>query len=198
MAAVFKVPVIFFCRNNGYAISTPSQGEQYAGDGIAPRGVAYGMKTIRVDGNDVLAVYHATQLARKLAVEHNEPVLIEGMSYRMAGHSTSDDPTGYRTREEEAGWRSKDPVERFQKWLVSQGWLNNDDAESHYAEQKALVLEALKAAETIAVPHVDEIIEDVYDTPPAQLKQQLQQLKAHIRKYPEAYPKTASRLDEER
>lgn len=198
MAAVFKVPVIFFCRNNGYAISTPSQGEQYAGDGIAPRGVAYGMKTIRVDGNDVLAVYHATQLARKLAVEHNEPVLIEGMSYRMAGHSTSDDPTGYRTREEEAGWRSKDPVARFQKWLVSKGWLDNDDAESHYAEQKALVLDALKAAETIAVPHVDEIIEDVYDTPPAQLKQQLEQLKAHIRKYPEAYPKTASRLDEER
>src|SRR5690554_6554151 len=101
MASVYKVPVIFFCRNNGYAISTPSQGEQYGGDGIAPRGVAYGMKTIRVDGNDVFAVYEATRLARQLAVEHNEPVLIEGMSYRMAGHSRSEDPTGYRTREEE-------------------------------------------------------------------------------------------------
>lgn len=195
MAAVYKVPVIFFCRNNGYAISTPSQGEQYAGDGIAPRGVAYGMKTIRVDGNDIFAVYHATQLARKLAVEENEPVLIEGMSYRMAGHSTSDDPTGYRTREEEDSWRAKDPVARFQKWLLAKGWINEDDAQANYDEKKAAVLAALKDAEKIPAPHIDELIEDVYDTPPKHLKEQLEELKAHIRKYPDAYPKTASRLN---
>ncbi len=195
MAAVYKVPVIFFCRNNGYAISTPSQGEQYAGDGIAPRGVAYGMKTIRVDGNDVFAVYQATKLARELAVEHNEPVLIEGMSYRMAGHSTSDDPTGYRSREEEDAWRAKDPVERFQKWLEKKKWVTAEDAQSNYDAKKAEVLAALKAAETIPVPHIDELINDVYDTPTKQLKDQLEALKAHIRKYPEAYPKTASRID---
>lgn len=195
MASVYKVPVIFFCRNNGYAISTPSQGEQYGGDGIAPRGVAYGMKTIRVDGNDVFAVYEATRLARELAVEHNEPVLIEGMSYRMAGHSTSDDPTGYRTREEENAWKGKDPVVRFQKWLQNQGWITEEQAEQNYEEKKAMVLAALKEAETIPVPHIDEIIEDVYDTPPKHLQKQLAELKAHIRKYPEAYPKTVPRID---
>ncbi len=195
MAAVYKVPVIFFCRNNGYAISTPSQGEQYAGDGIAPRGIGYGMKTIRVDGNDVLAVYKATQLARKLAVEENEPVLIEGMSYRMAGHSTSDDPTGYRTREEEAAWRAKDPVARFQTWLIKKKWLTEKDAEEIFAEKKAAVLAALKEAEKHPAPHIDELITDVYDTPPKQLQKQLQELKEHIRKYPDAYPKTASRLE---
>ncbi|RUO79669.1 thiamine pyrophosphate-dependent dehydrogenase E1 component subunit alpha [Pseudidiomarina taiwanensis] len=195
MAAVYKVPAIFFCRNNGYAISTPSQGEQYAGDGIAPRGVAYGMKTIRIDGNDIFAVYRATQLARKLAVEENEPVLIEGMSYRMSGHSTSDDPTGYRSREEEAAWRAKDPMARFQTWLINKGWLTEAQAEENFAEKKAAVLAALKEAEKVPVPHIDELINDVYDTPTPQLQKQLEQLKEHIRKYPEAYPKTASRLD---
>lgn len=195
MAAVYKVPAIFFCRNNGYAISTPSQGEQYAGDGIAPRGVAYGMKTIRVDGNDILAVYLATQMARKLAVEENEPVLIEGMSYRMAGHSTSDDPTGYRTRDEEDAWRAKDPLARFQTYLIKKKWLTEKDAEEIFAEKKAAVLAALKKSEKVPAPHIDELINDVYDTPTQQLKEQLEQLKAHIRKYPEAYPKTASRID---
>src|SRR5690554_2629250 len=195
MASVYKLPVIFFCRNNRYAISTPSQGAQYGGAAIAPRGVAYGMKTIRVDGNDVFAVYEATRLARELAVEHNEPVLIEGMSYRMAGHSTSDDPTGYRTREEENAWKGKDPVVRFQKWLQNQGWITEEQAEQNYEEKKAMVLAALKEAETIPVPHIDEIIEDVYDTPPKHLQKQLAELKAHIRKYPEAYPKTAPRID---
>jgi 2-oxoisovalerate dehydrogenase E1 component alpha subunit len=195
MAAVYKVPAIFFCRNNGYAISTPSQGEQYAGDGIAPRGVAYGMKTIRVDGNDILAVYLATQMARKLAVEENEPVLIEGMSYRMAGHSTSDDPTGYRTRDEEEAWRAKDPLTRFQTYLIKKKWLTEKDAEEIFAEKKAAVLAALKKSEKVPAPHIDELINDVYDTPTQQLKEQLEQLKTHIRKYPEAYPKTASRID---
>lgn len=195
MAAVYKVPVIFFCRNNGYAISTPAQGEQFAGDGIAPRGVGYGMKTIRIDGNDIMAVLKATQMARKLAVEDNEPVLIEGMSYRMAGHSTSDDPTGYRTRDEEAGWRAKDPLERLQKWLLSKGWMTQEKADEIYQQKKEAVLAALKKAEKIAVPHIDEIIEDVYDQPHAQLQQQLRDLKAHIQKYPDAYPKTSGRIE---
>ncbi|EKE84222.1 thiamine pyrophosphate-dependent dehydrogenase E1 component subunit alpha [Idiomarina xiamenensis] len=195
MASVYKVPVIFFCRNNGYAISTPSQGEQYGGDGIAPRGVGYGLKTIRVDGNDILAVLRATQLARKLAVEENEPVLIEAMSYRMAGHSTSDDPTGYRSREEEDGWRKKDPLARMQSWMINKGWLTEEQAESNLQEKKAAVLAALKKAEKVPAPSIDELINDVYDQPSEQLKAQLDELKAHIRKYPDAYPKTSGSID---
>ncbi|MEP3828355.1 MAG: thiamine pyrophosphate-dependent dehydrogenase E1 component subunit alpha, partial [Lentilitoribacter sp.] len=112
MAAVLNCPVIFFCRNNGYAISTPSE-EQFAGDGIASRGLGYGVRTIRVDGNDVLAVYAATEQARKIAIEQQCPVLIEAMTYRLAAHSTSDDPTGYRSKDEEERWRLKDPLQRF-------------------------------------------------------------------------------------
>lgn len=190
MASVLKVPAIFFCRNNGYAISTPVH-EQLAGDGIAPRGVGYGMKTIRVDGNDILAVYAATQEARRLAVEENEPVLIEAMSYRMAGHSTSDDPTGYRTRDEENAWREKCPLKRFRNFVLNKGWITEDEADQQQQAHKEAVLAALKEAEKVPVPHIDEIIEDVYDTPTQQLKDQLEALKDHVRKYPDAYPKTS-------
>ena len=91
MAAVLNCPVVFVARNNGYAISTPAS-EQYAGDGIAARGIGYGIKTIRVDGNDILAVYAAALEARKIALNNSCPVLIETMSYRLGAHSTSDDP----------------------------------------------------------------------------------------------------------
>ncbi|RUO22694.1 3-methyl-2-oxobutanoate dehydrogenase [Aliidiomarina iranensis] len=190
MAAVLKVPAIFFCRNNGYAISTPAA-EQFAGDGIAPRAVGYGMKAIRVDGNDIFAVYKATQEARRLAVEENEPVLIEAMSYRMAGHSTSDDPTGYRSREEEEARRVREPMIRFRNWLVKQGWITEEEADAQQKAHKDTVLTALKEAEKIEVPRIDEIITDVYAEPTEALKVQLEELKAHIRKYPDAYPNTA-------
>ena len=190
MAAVLKVPVIFFCRNNGYAISTPAA-EQFAGDGIAPRAVGYGMKAIRVDGNDIFAVYKATQEARRLAVEENEPVLIEAMSYRMAGHSTSDDPTGYRSREEEEARRIREPMIRFRKWLVAQGWITDEEADKQQQQHKETVLAALKEAEKVPVPHIDEIINDVYAEPTDALKEQLAELKQHIAKYPDAYPNTS-------
>lgn len=81
-AATLDCPVIFFCRNNGYAISTHAK-EQYRGDGIAGRGPGYGINTLRVDGNDVLAVYNATKLAKDFAVKNNKPVLIEALTYRF-------------------------------------------------------------------------------------------------------------------
>jgi 2-oxoisovalerate dehydrogenase E1 component alpha subunit len=80
-SATLDVPIIFFCRNNGYAISTPTS-EQYRGDGIASRASGYGIAAIRVDGNDILAVYNATKEARRIAVEESRPVLIEAMTYR--------------------------------------------------------------------------------------------------------------------
>ncbi len=80
-ATTLKCPVVFFCRNNGYAISTPTR-DQYAGDGIAARASGYGMPVIRVDGNDIFAVYNATSAAKQLCVAENTPVLIEAMTYR--------------------------------------------------------------------------------------------------------------------
>ena len=193
MAAVLDCPAIFFCRNNGYAISTPSE-EQFAGDGIASRGIGYGVRTIRVDGNDVLAVYAATQEARKIALEQQCPVLIEAMTYRLAAHSTSDDPTGYRSKDEEQRWRLKDPLLRFKTWVDSKGWLDEEQNLVFIEQTRQEILKELKLAEQVPICAIEQIIEDVYDRPPWHLKAQLAELKTHIELYPEAYPKTSGRL----
>lgn len=193
MAAVLNCPVIFFCRNNGYAISTPAE-EQFAGDGIASRGLGYGVKTIRVDGNDVMAVYAATEQARKIALEENCPVLIEAMTYRLAAHSTSDDPTGYRSKDEEEKWRAKDPILRLEAWMEAKDWLDAEANKQYVEKTRQEVLQELKRVEQVPICVVDEIVEDVYDTPPWHLRKQLKDLKEHIAKYPEAYPKTSGRL----
>lgn len=88
-AATLRCQTLFFCRNNMYAISTPID-DQYAGDGIAVRGVAYGMPTIRVDGNDVFAIYNAVKKAREIIIKEKRPALVEAISYRVGDHSTSD------------------------------------------------------------------------------------------------------------
>jgi len=193
MAAVLNCPVIFFCRNNGYAISTPAE-EQFAGDGIASRGLGYGIKTIRVDGNDVLAIHAATKEARRIAIEEKCPVLIEAMTYRLAAHSTSDDPTGYRSREEEDKWRAKDPIARMAKWLESKGWFDEAENQKRVDKARQDVLAAMKSCEKTDVCAIEDIVEDVYDTAPWHLKEQLSELKAHIKKYPKMYPKTAGRV----
>lgn len=193
MAAVQKAPVIFFCRNNGYAISTPAD-EQFKGNGIASRGVGYGIKTIRIDGNDILAVLKATQLARAYAVKESKPVLIEAMSYRLGAHSTSDDPSGYRTKEEEAKWQSHDPILRMKCWMVKQNWWDEEKETALFEGYREQVLAAVKVAEKIDKPHIDTMITDVYDVPSAQLKAQLDEVKAHVNKYPEAYPFTAGKF----
>lgn len=194
MAAVLNCPVIFFCRNNGYAISTPSE-EQFAGDGIASRGIGYGVKTIRVDGNDVLAIYAATQKAREIALAENCPVLIEAMTYRLAAHSTSDDPSGYRSKEEEEKWIARDPIARMAKWLVSKGWLDEEANKKEVELMRQEVLQELKRVEQVPICKIDEIVTDVYAEVPPILEQQLKDLKEHIKKYPEAYPQTAGRID---
>lgn len=194
MASVHQVPVIFFCRNNGYAISTPAV-EQFAADGIAPRAFGYHMHVIRVDGNDVLAVYEATRQARKIAVEQNQPVLIEAMSYRLAAHSSSDDPSGYRSKDEEEVWRAKDPLLRLQKWLLKKQWWSEEEETSQQETLRREVLETMKRAEKRSSPPLESLISDVYaDVTPA-LQRQFDQLKRHIRRYPDAYPRGAKSLD---
>ncbi|MDM7860896.1 thiamine pyrophosphate-dependent dehydrogenase E1 component subunit alpha [Alteromonas sp. ASW11-36] len=193
MAAVLNCPVIFFCRNNGYAISTPAE-EQFAGDGIASRGIGYGIKTIRVDGNDALAVFIATQQAREIALKDKCPVLIEAMTYRLAAHSTSDDPTGYRSKEEEAKWRLKDPINRFKQWVIGKGWFDEAEHEAYITKSREDILAAVKTAEKVAVCDIDDLVNDVYDTVPWHLEEQLTHLKTHIKKYPDNYPKTSAEV----
>ena len=192
MAAVHKAPVIFFARNNGYAISTPAD-EQFKGDGIASRGVGYGIKTIRVDGTDALAVFAATQKAREIASTQGEPVLIESIAYRLGAHSTSDDPSGYRSKDEEANYKTC-PIEKFKKWLVKQQWLNEEDDLKAKESIREDILAALKRAEVVQKPALEELVSDVYDTPIPSLARQYNELKEHIQKHPDAYPVTAGRI----
>jgi 2-oxoisovalerate dehydrogenase E1 component alpha subunit len=193
MAAVHGAPVIFFCRNNGYAISTPSD-EQYKGNGIASRGVGYGIKTLRIDGNDILAVIKAVQWAREYALTENAPVIIEAMSYRLGAHSTSDDPSGYRTREEEAKWQENDPILRMKNWLLAQDWWNEEQDSALFEQLRDDVLAAVKVAEKIAKPELRELVTDVYDDVPEHIEKQYQELVEHIKQYPDAYPVTSGRL----
>ncbi|PVU93596.1 hypothetical protein BB561_003164 [Smittium simulii] len=187
MAATLKCPVIFYCRNNGYAISTPSA-EQYKGDGIASRGEGYGIKTIRVDGNDIWAVYAATKKAKKFAVENNQPVLIEAMTYRVSHHSTSDDSSAYRPSKEVEDWTKRDnPILRLRKYMENQKiWSMEEEAEA-LKSIKTRVLEAFAAAEKMKKPTISTMFSDVYDNSPPHLQAQFEEVQALISKYPDYY-----------
>ena len=118
-AASYAVPVVFVCQNNQWAISEPVRLQSHGS--IAQRGQGYGIPGIAVDGNDVLAVLAATRLALARAYAGEGPTLIEAVTYRMGPHTTSDDPTRYRSHEEEEEWRVKDPLARLRALLRSEG-----------------------------------------------------------------------------
>ncbi|KAI7867513.1 thiamine diphosphate-binding protein [Spinellus fusiger] len=187
MAATLECPVIFVCRNNGYAISTHSS-EQYKGDGIASRGVGYGIDTIRVDGNDIWACYNATKRARRTAVEKNRPVLIEAMTYRVGHHSTSDDSSKYRNKKEVADKMQFDnPISRLRLYLEKKGWWSQEEEEGWRKETRKIVLDAFAAAGKRKKPALENMFTDVYDEPPANLEAQRKEMRELIQKYPEYY-----------
>ncbi|KMU83806.1 2-oxoisovalerate dehydrogenase subunit alpha [Coccidioides immitis H538.4] len=186
IAATRSCPVVFICRNNGYAISTPTL-EQYRGDGIASRGVGYGIDTIRVDGNDIFAVREVTKEARRMALE-NRPILIEAMSYRVSHHSTSDDSFAYRARVEVEDWKRRDnPIIRLRKWMENKGiW--NEDLERETREQlRKDVLTEFAAAEREQKPAIKELFTDVYEQMTPELLAQKEELKRIIEAYPNEY-----------
>jgi 2-oxoisovalerate dehydrogenase E1 component alpha subunit len=191
MAATTESPVIFFCRNNGYAISTPVK-EQYRGDGIAARGHGYGVDTIRVDGNDVLAVYNAVKEARRICVEECRPVLVEAMTYRVGHHSTSDDSSAYRSKQEVQTWQTNDsPITRFRKYLLKKGVWDDVRDKEYQTETRQLILKSFSAAEKVKKPSVSELFTDVYDVLPPHLLEQQQELERLCKQYPEHFDKSA-------
>lgn len=186
-AATRECPMIFFCRNNGYAISTPVK-DQYRGDGIISRGAGYGMASIRVDGNDVFAVHQATEEARRIALEEQRPVLIEAMTYRQGHHSTSDDSTRYREVDEIKNWmESDDPIRRLRGYMEKKGWWSEEQQTKLMDEERMGVLKALNEAETKPKAELDELFTDVYDVKPQSLIDQEAELHEHIAKYPDEY-----------
>jgi len=171
-AAVRKAPVIFFCRNNGYAISTPCS-HQFASDGIAPKGIGYGMTTYKVDGNDYFAVHETVSKAKAHCLEGKGPVLIEAVTYRRGAHSTSDDPSQYRTEEEVKIWEEKCPIIRLRRYLVSRNlWDQAKEIELINAVQDEISA-AIEIAKNTPLPPLESMIENVYFETPQSLKDEL-------------------------
>jgi pyruvate dehydrogenase E1 component alpha subunit len=177
-AGVFQVPAIFLCQNNQWAISIPRT-HQTRSKTIAQKALAYGVPGIQVDGNDVLAVYSATQEAAERARAGNGPTLIEAVTYRMSVHTTADDPTRYREEEEVEEWVKRDPLPRFQSYLIDKGVLTEKKIESLEEEVKAEIQEAVDEAEARMDELKDEpltMFEHIYAEMPPYLEQQQQEL----------------------
>ncbi|KAK6786961.1 hypothetical protein RDI58_015486 [Solanum bulbocastanum] len=187
-AAVMESPVIFLCRNNGWAISTPVT-EQFRSDGIAIKGQAYGIRSIRVDGNDTLAVYSAIRAARQMAIKEQRPILVEAMTYRVSHHSTSDDSTKYRCVKEIEQWRTeKNPVTRFRKWIQRNDWWDDQNETELRGNIRKQVVEAIQAAEKVEKPPLTDLFGDVYDKIPSNLQEQERFIRDTIKRYPKEYP----------
>ncbi|KIY70906.1 branched-chain alpha-keto acid dehydrogenase E1-alpha subunit [Cylindrobasidium torrendii FP15055 ss-10] len=195
LASTIPCPVVFIVRNNGFAISTPSS-EQYNGDGIASRGPGYGIDTIRVDGNDVLAVLTAVKDARRRAQEQGRGVLVEAMSYRVGHHSTSDDSFAYRARSEvEDKKRIDNPLARFKLFLEHNGWWDEAAEEDMKARLKSDVMTAFKKAEKEQYGEVGNLFGDVYGGEvPWNLKEQRAELARLLGKYGKKWKPWESRL----
>jgi 2-oxoisovalerate dehydrogenase E1 component alpha subunit len=175
-AGVFAAPCIFVCENNGWAISVPLEG-QTASATMAAKAEAYGMPGVRVDGNDVLAVFAATKQAVDRARAGQGPTLVETVTFRMGGHSSSDDPTRYRDPKVCEAWKLRDPLLRFGRWLEGRKLLDpaTDQAIRERCERE--LGEAIEAAEKVGPPAVSTMFEDVFATRTAQLDQQWAELK---------------------
>nr|XP_022911251.1 2-oxoisovalerate dehydrogenase subunit alpha, mitochondrial [Onthophagus taurus] len=187
-AATLECPVIFFCRNNGYAISTPTK-DQYRGDGIAARGPGYGINTLRVDGNDVFAVFNATKKAKQYCLKENKPVVLEALTYRIGHHSTSDDSSAYRSKDEVDSWRQFDsPINKLRMFMEANGLWNADKEKQWIDKAKKDILEAFADAEKRPKPNWHEMFKDVYKFMPKHLTKQLNEMQSHVEKYKEHYP----------
>jgi pyruvate dehydrogenase E1 component subunit alpha len=179
-ASVRKIPVVFVCRNNGWAISVPRE-RQTGSETIAQKAIAYGMRGERVDGNDLLAVHAATRRARERAAAGEGPTLLECVTYRVEGHSTSDDPRAYRPAELVEPWKKKDPLLRMRRYLARRGALDDAADEKIRAEVREVLQGALKEAEAFAPkPPVETLFEDVYAAPLPHLREQLAELEEAI------------------
>ncbi|MFQ5794178.1 MAG: pyruvate dehydrogenase (acetyl-transferring) E1 component subunit alpha [Candidatus Bipolaricaulia bacterium] len=172
-AGVFKTPTVFFCQNNQYAISVPRE-RQTAAETLAQKANAYGFEGVRVDGNDILAVYRVTHEAVEQARAGGGPTLIEAVTYRFGPHTTSDDPTRYRSAEELEEWQQRrDPIERFRRYLEGKGLWSEAYQEELGEAVKAEVANAVEEAEAAPKRDIEEIFKYVYAEMPWILEEEL-------------------------
>jgi pyruvate dehydrogenase E1 component alpha subunit/2-oxoisovalerate dehydrogenase E1 component alpha subunit len=174
-AGVYGAPVVFFCQNNQWAISTPAT-LQTAAPTLAVKALAYGFGGVRCDGNDVLAVYACVREAVERARRGDGPTLVEALTYRVSAHSSSDDPTRYRDERVTEQWKRKDPIARLRTWLTAQGVLDAEADQRLRAELEAQVREAIAVEERVTAPALATLVEDVFADVPPHLAEQLREL----------------------
>ena len=170
-AGVWKTPVVFLCQNNGYAISCPSD-QQTASESYAIKGQAYGVPGVIVDGNDLLAVRQAVSEAVDRARAGGGPTIVEAKTFRMGGHSTSDDPSRYVPQEEFDEWAKKDPITKFEAYLEKRGLWTEAKRSELEAECAAEINQAAREAEATPRPVLESIFTDVYAELPQHLRRQ--------------------------
>ncbi|MBT0773742.1 thiamine pyrophosphate-dependent dehydrogenase E1 component subunit alpha [Kineosporia sp. J2-2] len=159
-AATCSAPVLFFCQNNQYAISTPASLQMRTP--IHHRAAGFGLRSFLVDGNDVLAVHEVTREAVRHIRSGGGPAFVEAVTYRMGAHTSSDDPTRYRDQAESDAWQAKDPLSRVEKLLEAQGWWDQGFRTALDAECEALAVEVRSAVRGFGPVELDGLFDQVY------------------------------------
>jgi pyruvate dehydrogenase E1 component alpha subunit len=160
MAVIYRLPVVFVCENNQYAMSFPVR-KALAIEHISDRAAAYGMPGVTVDGNDVIEIYKAVSQAVNRARVGDGPSLVENVTYRWRGHSKSD-ANRYRTKEEIEAWKGRCPILRFRKFLIDSNYMGEDEADVIRDKAHQSIDEAVAFAEECDEPSLDTIEEGVY------------------------------------
>lgn len=173
-ASIFQLPVIFFCQNNGYAISVPFN-RQSATMTVAEKASAYNMESFRVDGNDILAVYDTVKQAKK----QRKPILIEAVTYRTGAHTTADDASRYRSEQEVRTWLNRDPLFRYEELCMQEGLLNGEMVASHDQQLEQKLDEAMKRIENSDPPSPTDLFDHVFKELPSTLVEQRKELIVH-------------------
>lgn len=177
-AGIHKPQVVFLCINNGWAVSTPLDRQTAASD-FASKGAAYNVPSLRVDGNDALAVYAVVKAARDGAKE-NGATLIEAVTYRLGYHTSSDNPDLYRQEAECELWAPWDPLKRMRGYLERAGWWSDVDEAAMHEKHQADIQEAVDRAETMPAPGPESQFEDIYAESNWMLDEQRTQLLADL------------------
>jgi pyruvate dehydrogenase E1 component alpha subunit len=175
IAGTMKAPCIFFCSNNQLAISVPVE-KQTAVSDLSLKAMAYGFKGVRVDGNDVLAVYQVVKEAADRAREGIGPTFIESVTFRMGAHSSSDDPSLYCPKSKYDEWAKKDPIERFKAYLISQKMWSEDEDTKLITETREQLQDMVSGVMKGKQPELSTLFEDVYKEMPYHLKMQHNEL----------------------
>lgn len=170
-AAVFGARTLFFIQNNGWAISVPFK-KQTKAESIAQKALGYGIKSIQVDGNDILAVYQVSKEAVKYVRDGNGPYLVECVTYRMENHTTADDHTRYRKKEELEYWQKRDPIERMKKFLSMLGLWNEEKEKEFIKKTTEWIEKEVEIFESIPKPNPTDVVDYVYSDLPFYLKEE--------------------------